>query len=285
MRRLLVLVVAVEAIASACVPPAGSGARYIDPVFADVGVLRDVVYGEAPGNDGLPQQLTLDLYRPRGDPETSRPAVIWVHGGGFRTGDKAWMSTYATAFAQRGYVSASINYRLLKDAENQEGDNIAFVIAAKRDAQAAVRWFRRYAETFGIDPNRISIGGSSAGAVTSLAVALIGDDVGNSGNPGFSSRVCSAVSISGALGESPESLVTEDDANALFFHGTADPLVPYDRAKKLEAAMRQAGIFTSFTTYEGAGHGIVTEFRDDIIQRTASLLYLTTVTRQIRCPV
>jgi acetyl esterase/lipase len=285
MRRLLLLVVGLAAIAGACVPPAGSGARYIDPVFGEVSVLRDVVYGEAPGKDGSPQQLTLDLYRPRGDTEASRPAVIWVHGGGFRTGDKAWMSLYARAFAQRGYVSASINYRLLNDAEDQAGSNIAAVIAAKHDAQAAVRWFRRYAEAFRIDPNRISIGGSSAGAVTSLTVALIGDDVGESGNPGFSSRVCSAVSISGALGASPEPLVTEDDANALFFHGTADPRVSYDRARKLETAMRQAGIFTSFTTYEGAGHSIVTDFRDDIIQRTAALLYRTTVTRQIPCPV
>jgi para-nitrobenzyl esterase len=284
-RRLLPVVVAVAALAGACVPPAGSGARYIDPVFGDVSVLRDVVYGEAPGKDGSLEQLTLDLYRPRGDTETSRPVVIWVHGGGFRTGDKGWMSLYARAFAERGYVSASINYRLLNDAESEEGGNIEAVIAAKRDAQAAVRWFRRYADAFRIDPDRISIGGSSAGAVTSLAVALIGEDVGDSGNPGFSSRVCSAVSISGALGESPELLVTEDDANALFFHGTADPRVPYERARKLEAAMRQAGIFTSFTTYEGAGHSIVTDFRDDIIQRTASVLYLTTVTRQIPCPV
>lgn len=285
MRRLLLLVVVVGAIAGACVPAPGSGARYIDPVFSDVRVTRDIVYGEAPGKDGSLQQLTLDLYRPSGDTEASRPAVIWVHGGGFRTGDKDWMSAYARAFAQRGYVTASINYRLLNDADNQGGANIEAFIAAKRDAQAAVRWFRRNAGTFRIDPNRISIGGSSAGAVTSLGVAVIGEDVGDSGNPGFSSRVCSAVSISGALGESPEPLITQDDANALFFHGTADPRVPYDRAKKLEAAMRQAGIFTSFTTYEGAGHGIVRDFRDDIIQRTASLLYRTTVTRQIPCPV
>jgi dipeptidyl aminopeptidase/acylaminoacyl peptidase len=70
----------------------------------------------------------------------------------------------------------------------------------------------------------------------------------------------------------------------VFFHGTEDPRVPYERARLLEAALRYAGIFTSFTAYEGAGHGLQ-EFRPDIIAKTATLLYLTTVTRQIPCRI
>ena len=96
--------------------PAGSGTiRYRDPVFTTVTKTTDVQYGTAPDNNGNPVALKLDVYQPAGDTLTQRPAVIWVHGGGFSGGDKSGgpSADLANTFAKLGYVSFSINYRLL----------------------------------------------------------------------------------------------------------------------------------------------------------------------------
>jgi hypothetical protein len=87
-------------------PPGKAPLRYRDAVFSHVSVRRDVVYGG---------DQKLDLYMPSGDRTDARPVVVWIHGGGFRTGTKSNRNVVelATAFGQRGYVAASIDYRLL----------------------------------------------------------------------------------------------------------------------------------------------------------------------------
>ena len=113
------------------------------------------------------------------------------------------MVDLANTFAKLGYVSASINYRLLATSpcsgSNVSANCITAAMAAQHDAQAAVRWFRANASTYGIDPTRIGIGGSSAGAVTAIEVGINSDDPGDSGNPGFSSKVGGFMSLSGGI--------------------------------------------------------------------------------------
>src|SRR5437762_11633576 len=80
---------------TACIPwqvprPEGPAPlRYRDQVFGNYTVTKDLQYGSAPGLDGAPEALKLDLYEPVNDPVAARPAVIWVHGGGYVGGDKA----------------------------------------------------------------------------------------------------------------------------------------------------------------------------------------------------
>jgi predicted esterase len=107
---------------------------------------------------------------------------------------------------------------------------------AREDAQAAVRFFRRRAGTYGVDPTRIAIGGTSAGAITALNVGYKPDHPGASGNPGYSSAVGGALSLSGAVIFTGE--VGPGDAPALLFHGTQDPLVPYPWAQDTVEAAR-----------------------------------------------
>jgi acetyl esterase/lipase len=247
-------------------PPA---ARYRDPLFADVTVARDIEYGSAPGLDGNPEALLLDLYEPAGDTEVSRPAVVWVHGGGYSGGDKGSgpSSVLASLFAQLGYVTVSINYRLLVPGGCTGGgpqgvppECTAAALEAIHDAQAAVRWLRANADAHGIDTERIGIGGESAGAITAVGVGVRADDPGLSGNPGPSSAVKGWVSISGGL---PGGVfVDSSDAPGLLFSGTADPTVPYQWSVDTNAAMEAAGVPVHLETLQGAGHVPWTEYRD-----------------------
>ncbi len=183
-------------------PPGPAPLRYRDVVFPSVTVSRDLTYGSAPDNQGDPVSLKLDLYRPAGDQVARRPAVVYVHGGGFSHGDKSAGANFATYFAQRGYVAASINYRLLAPpgcGGQPDPSPECEAAAGRRPARRAgsVRWLRKNSSRYRIDRGRIAMAGSSAGAITSLLTSWRPDDPGTSGNPGYSSAIRAAVSISG----------------------------------------------------------------------------------------
>src|SRR5690349_3163199 len=109
---------AVVAANSAAAAPAATstGRRYVDRIFSAVDVTTDVVYATAPSlNDPSTETLLMDVYTPAGDTVTARPAIVFIHGGGFKGGSKANDVTDATEYAERGFVTVSINYRLDKD--------------------------------------------------------------------------------------------------------------------------------------------------------------------------
>ena len=277
--RLLVPWVLLIVLFSGCTVhrPAGDAPlRYRDAVFTNVTRTNDIQYGTAPDNDGNPVALRLDLFRPAGDIATNRPALIWVHGGGFAVGDKNSGANFATYFARLGYVTASINYRLLAPPgcggdREPAPECQAAALAAQHDAQAAVRWFRANASTYGVDTGRVAMAGSSAGAVTSILAATRSEDPGSSGNPGPSSEIQTAVSVSGGLptGQS----IDAADAPTLFIHGTEDRTVFPDWAALNAQAMLEAGVLAFFVPIEGAGHGLLEEHRDFVYEQTDYWLY------------
>jgi carboxylesterase type B len=282
-RRVVVLfVVLISFIAVGCdiqtVRPGGSDPlRYRDEIFPTVTKTSNVVYGSAVNESGATQSLALDVYRPAGDTVTSRPAIVWVHGGGFSGGSRnsAEIVDQANTFARKGYVTVSITYRLSSTGCSAGAPTIACVTAiinAKHDAQAAVRFLRANAATYGVDANRIAIGGSSAGAITALNVGYDSSDVGSSGNPGFSSQVDAAVSLSGAriLGT-----YSSEDAASLLFHGTSDFVVPYQWAVNTVDGAKAAGLQSYLTTWTGAGHVPYLANRTQIIDETTNFLYWT----------
>ena len=232
--------------------------RYLDEVFSDVTVTRDVVYGQTMGPDGRPLDLRIDIYEPAGDTTTSRPAMLWMHGGNFSGGDKSNMARFAEAMARRGYVSASVQYRLNSDPNIGVRAEHAYL-----DLRAAVEWLADHAEEYGVDPGAIATGGYSAGAVTALNLAY-GPDRG----AGDSAGVVAAVSLAGVQ---TTGTVEPGEAPALFFHAPDDSTVPYDAGRAVCDRVLAAGIVCEFVTYEGVGHGL-TGFHRDITRRTAEFL-------------
>jgi acetyl esterase/lipase len=110
--------------------------------------------------------LQLDLYLPANKIDQARPALIFVHGGGWRSGYRTNFAPFAMAMAERGYVAATISYRLSGEAQYP---------AAIYDVKAAVRWLRTNAKKYAVNPKQIAIaGGSAGGQIASLTGVTAG---------------------------------------------------------------------------------------------------------------
>lgn len=110
------------------------------------------------------RELQLDLYLPAG--AIGAPAVVYVHGGGWRTGTRDNLAPLAIRMAQRGHAGATVGYRLSGEAKYP---------AAVDDVKAAVRWLRANGARYGIDPNRIALAGASAGGQIASLAGVMGE--------------------------------------------------------------------------------------------------------------
>ncbi len=171
--------------------------RYQKPIFSDVEVKSNVLYGKAKGlwtsspysddpyietlrkgliktfKDPSMLDLYMDIYYPKTDIFKNRPLVMLIHGGAFYIGSKESIAekTLATSLAKCGYLVASIDYRLGFKLLPSDLEMSAY--RAVQDAHAALRFLSHNAKGLGINPNQVYVGGTSAGAVASLSVAFM----------------------------------------------------------------------------------------------------------------
>ena len=110
----------------------------------------DIRYSEEPAND--PRSLSLDIYPTS---QANAPVMIFVHGGGWRRGNKSNVNAKPSAFNQNGFILISVNYRLVPEVEISEQVG---------DVAAAIAWVKNNIAQYGGDPNRIFLMGHSAGA-------------------------------------------------------------------------------------------------------------------------
>ncbi|MEZ6063592.1 MAG: alpha/beta hydrolase [Planctomycetaceae bacterium] len=243
------------------------------PVPETVQVTRGIEYGTV--GDA---SLQLDLYAPKGLKDDV-PVLVFIHGGGWKGGSREDYHYYGVRFAEKGYVVATISYRL---------SGIAPFPAAVQDAKCAVRWVRKHAAEYHIDPNRIAAAGGSAGGHLVMMVGYSSDvpDFDRSGgNFDVSSRVQAVVNFYGPVdlttpyarshelvtsfigrsyddateayrSASPLTHITSDDPPTLTFHGTLDDLVPVEQADTLDAALKKAGVESRYERLEGWPHGM-----------------------------
>jgi acetyl esterase/lipase len=252
----------------------------------EIAVERDVVYGKGGGVD-----LKLDLARPK-DGAGPYPAVVCMHGGAWRLGDRRFLSmnfrtmgnqSLIGALAAHGYVVVTVGYRLVPAARFP---------AQIEDCKAAVRWLRANAAKYNIDPDHIAACGYSAGGHLAclLGVTDKGDGLeGTGGHPGQSSKVQAVIDLFGPtdlttgdwtpevedgvlkplLGASfkdkpdvyrrasPLTYVQKgrDLPPFLIMHGTEDRIVSINQSRKLDERLQELGVRHRFVEMKGEGHG------------------------------
>ncbi|MCM1520645.1 MAG: alpha/beta hydrolase [Lachnoclostridium sp.] len=124
-----------------------------DTLPTGVSMTRDVVYTTIKDTPWGIRDLHVDIFRPD-SAKSPLPAVLFVHGGGWNSGDKSLQHGLASAVAAHGYVTMAVEYRLTPEAKYPAG---------LHDIKTAIRWARHHADSLGIDPDRIAISGCSAG--------------------------------------------------------------------------------------------------------------------------
>jgi acetyl esterase/lipase len=243
------------------------------PKRYEIEIMPDLVYGKGGGMD-----LQLDCARPK-EPGPF-PGVLCIHGGGWSGGKRQDFRFLIERLAAHGYVAVSASYRLAP----------AHLFPAQiEDVKCAVRWMRAHSQRLQLDPSRIGATGGSAGG--HLACLLGASDAGDrlEGSGGWeceSSRVQAVVNLFGPTDlttgrwseaadkilqtfiggtldarredyrrASPVSYLSRGDPPVLTFHGTADPLVPFEQAEILHRRLKELGIENHMVAFEGRGHG------------------------------
>jgi acetyl esterase/lipase len=255
-----------------------------------------VTYREVDG-----RALQLDIAYPA-DTSKEHPAILFIHGGGWRGGNRQTYRREIEEAARRGYVAATVTYRLTEPDEAGHAKHP--FPAAVHDVKAAVRFLREHADRYGIAPERIGATGGSAGGHLSLMLGVTDEDDGLEGPtdgdaPG--TRVQAVVNVFGPTDmthlhatskgaapilasflagtpdsaadayrkSSPITYVTKDDPPTLTIHGTADTLVPPDQAELFDQAMKKAGAKHELLLIEGQGHG----FRGEANTKAREAMY------------
>jgi hypothetical protein len=224
--------------------------RYYDELFS-VKTTSNIPFGRNAEFDGDSIDLLMNVYEPDGDNFARRPLLVFAFGGSFTAGTRFSpdILTLCDRFAKRGYVTATIDYRLgFEDGNDSDTNQFKALIRGIQDMKAALRFFYKDAATvndYRIDTTQIFCGGVSAGAFIALnhgyfkdtiftnpppdwvqgAYDEVGGIEGQSGNPGYSTKVKGVINLCGALADTL--WIQATDPVLVSVHGTADDLVSY----------------------------------------------------------
>lgn len=168
-------------------------------------VKRDVPYADPPG-----ERQILDIYAPDDAKEKKLPVVFWIHGGGWQTGDKSDVGRKPQFFVDRGFVFVSTNYRLYPNVEMGE---------LIRDVARSLGWVHRHIAEHGGDPQRILVGGHSAGAQLAALISIDDRYLKAEGVP--FTALCGCIPVDGDTYDLP-AIITVAEIRA-FMHGLPQP--------------------------------------------------------------
>ncbi|MDE0292369.1 MAG: alpha/beta hydrolase [Candidatus Dadabacteria bacterium] len=259
----------------------------------DVVIDNDIRYTPMPRerHDGTREYLSFNIAYPSLEADTLayRPLIILIHGGGFREDRprKNQFDSFIVELAQRGFVAASIDYRLGLD-ESRELDceedfynTPSAIYRATQDALSAVAYLKGNASEYGIDDESVFIGGASAGAITALHAAMAEQSEVDAVAPYLSEglgplrddqddyTVRGVVSMWGSV---IGLRIIRADVPVIAFHGTEDDEVPYDREETgcsnipyqygslpIHNELVENNVCTQLYTKVGGGHGVFLE--------------------------
>lgn len=231
-------------------------------------IRKNVVYGVGAVKSGeATKELLADVFLPKGMRGFRKAAIVFVHGGGFEAGDKRDYHDDCRYFARKGFVAITINYRMRGDEPpippNERYLVAPYARAAVVDTKTALRWTHAQAESFGIDPDRIFLVGTSAGAIASLGAGVTGEQAflndfpGEpalpANSPGAPSYVRGIVDFCGGIFGMADS-IDADDPPILIYHGIQDKTVPISMALEVRDRCLSVGLEYEFYPIEGGRH-------------------------------
>lgn len=286
--------------------------RYLDAVFPQVNRTENILYANAdPYGIIGGQDFYLDLYEPAGDTLAARPLIVFLHGSGFLVGDKAQppIPDWAEYFARRGYVVASVGYRLGFNLTSGQSAERA-VYRGVQDLRAALRFLAEFRQTYRLSLDHIVTAGTSAGCFAGLHSAFMQEadrpnstygiflepqDLGCadcSGNQFFNNQqvpVLGILNYWGAIGDTIW-IDAAEQIPVLSIHGTADVVVPYQTgypfslpifptvqgSASITQRLVNLGIPNQLVTLYGAGHEpelTDNAYLDTLYEATVPFLY------------
>jgi len=267
-RGLCVVALSIACMVAACGCGSQGGLRSEGegPALAEASPRRIRIIDDIAYRSGPSKSWRLDLAMPEDFGLQRHPAIVIIHGGGWRAGskqDRPYRSMLLD-YALKGYVTVSVDYRLLGEAQFP---------ACIEDVKCAVRWLRAHANQYHVDPNRIGVYGHSAGAHLALMLGLCAPSAGMEGDGGwseYSSRVTAVVggSTPTVLPErfgdskkySPVTYISPDAPPILLIHGTADDIVPVASADDFVDKLKNSGVRdVTYLRIEGGNHGVAYE--------------------------
>lgn len=256
------------------------------------------------------KDLKMDILAPSGSSgQGKRPLFVWICGGGFATMERSAYIPWLTYFAKRGYIAASVEYRLSNSAHSP---------AQIEDVKKAIRFLRAHADEYGIDPDRVAVGGESAGGNLASMVGVTNDiaafDVGE--YPEQSSHVSAVVNFYGPavlvkepgkrsmdgiplpdtagysrtiqlLGFDPEAeperaaktaaqyYINENTVPFFLAHGTGDTLVDISGSDEFYRKLSQNHVPVEYYRIQGAAHMGMEFYQDEMSQRVLEFLNKT----------
>ena len=286
----------------------------------DVEIEENLIYGYGLKHESFDfdnptvKPLKLDVYRPENNFK-NRPVLVLIHGGGFRSGSKN-LNNYinlSNFFASRGWAVFTINYRLANDFGSVPIDWINYVdlysptsdkkqhkavYPAIRDAKAALRWIVVNKNRFRIDTNYITVGGGSAGGVSSIAVGITDnmdyrDELSIEQDPTLettnlntnfkvktildfwgSKKAVDAINIIYS-----KNLYSKNNPSLFIAHGTRDRVVAYREAEELSKVYLNMGANYKLYPLVGKGHGAWNYSQDNKSLRDLALEFIISAQR------
>ncbi len=222
--------------------------------------------------------LRMDIIHPEDyDSSLTYPAIVFFHGGGWRRGSTSQFIPHAEYFSKRGLFCFLPEYRVSSKHQTTPWE-------AVKDAKSAMRYIRKNAHEFRINPDKIVASGGSAGGHLAAVTALIdpfndeADDLSISCKPNalvlFNPVIdCSPEVFSKRIGEgyvkiSPIHNIREGAPPTIIFLGTMDKIIPVETASTYQSTMEKAGSRCDLVLYEGQKHGFFNVKYPEYFKRT-----------------
>lgn len=228
-------------------------------------LIENIKFAEVQNHKGEAEELRLDVYMPDNKEKANHKVILWVHGGGFRAGTKkqGYIVRLCSAFAERGYVCITADYRL---REEPRTDYQGTIDDAVSDIHMALDWVVAHGRELDYNSKKIIVGGGSAGGI------LLNHLCFQEEKEKHNRKIRAFINLWGSPdNEELFAGIQSSDPPTLIIHGDNDELVPFRNSELLSSGLESASVYHELNAFAGSGH-TPTDRMDEIIASISAFL-------------